>query len=109
MESNMKKRVPKILVVALLIAGAFSAASAATLSKTLQSKLSGAADDLKVGIVIVAFNTNSGLNDSHLAVLRSVGILNGITLQHLGMVAMPATAAQVRALAANPAVRSRVP
>jgi serine protease AprX len=57
-------------------------------------------------LVIVAFNTSNGLNDSHLSVLRGVGITKGFTLKNLGMVAAPATAGQVRALAANPAVRS---
>jgi serine protease AprX len=59
-----------------------------------------------VGVVIVAFNTNTGLSDAHLNVLRGVGITRGITLQRLGMVAAPATAGQVRALASNNAVRS---
>ncbi|MGH9942399.1 MAG: S8 family serine peptidase, partial [Pyrinomonadaceae bacterium] len=60
-----------------------------------------------LGAVIVAFNTTGGLNESHLGVLRGVGINGGYTFQHLGMVGVPAVnAAQVRALAANPAVRS---
>ncbi|HET6890869.1 MAG TPA: hypothetical protein VFH31_07185, partial [Pyrinomonadaceae bacterium] len=82
-------------------------AYAASLSPTLQQKLTTLADTANVGTVIVAFNTSSGLNDSHLATLSSLGISRGLTLQQLGMVAVPAaTAAQVRALAANPAVRS---
>ncbi len=85
----------------------FTVASAVTLSPTLESKISSAADDVNVGTVIVAFNTHQGLNDSHLAVLRGVGITRGLTLPQLGMVAVhSATAGQVRALAANSAVRS---
>ena len=84
-----------------------TAALAATLSPTLESQLGSAADDVNVGTVIVAFNTQQGLNDSHLAVLRGVGIARGLTLPQLGMVAVPsATAGQVRGLAANSAVRS---
>src|SRR5688572_21407377 len=100
----MSRRV-SITIVALLIC--CTAASAATLSPTLQSRLGSAADDLNVGTVIVAFNTQQGLNDSHLAVLQGVGITRGLKLPQLGMVAVPsATARQVRGLAANSAVRS---
>jgi len=80
--------------------------AAATLSPTLQTKLGGAADSVSVGTVIVAFNTSSGLNDSHLNALRAVGIRRGFALSQLGMVATVATAGQVRALAGNSAVRS---
>ena len=84
-----------------------TAAFSATLSPTLESQLGSAADDLSVGTVIVAFNTHQGLNDSHLEVLRAVGITRGLTLPQLAMVAVPsATAGQVRGLAANSAVRS---
>jgi serine protease AprX len=72
----------------------------------LTTRLNGLADNASVGTVIVAFNTSNGLTPSHLAALTLVGISRGFTLQSLGMVAAPATAAQVRALAANPAVRS---
>jgi len=54
----------------------------------------------------VAFNTTNGLNAGHLSILTLAGITRGYLLQNLGMVAAPATAAQVRTLAANPAVRS---
>jgi len=80
---------------------------AASLSPTLQEKLGSLAGTANVGTVIVAFNTSSGLNESHLATLSSLGISRGLTLQRLGMVAVPAvTAGQVRALAANSTVRS---
>jgi serine protease AprX len=91
-------------MLALLFAA--SQAKAATLSESLQSALASAANDAPVGVVIVAFHNQGGLDDSHLAVLRGVGISKGLTLQRLGMVATPATAGQVRALASNPAVRS---
>jgi len=92
------------LVLLFLVANAD--ARAATVGSSLQSKLAGLAADAKVGTVIVAFNTTNGLQPSHLDVLRSLGITGGITLDHLGMVAFPATAGQVRALAARTEVRS---
>lgn len=102
----MIKRAATTLFLALLICFAIQNASAATLSPTLASQINQTADTTSVDTVIVAFNTNSGLNDSHLAVLRGIGITKGITFQNLGMVAFPATVGQVRALAANGAVRS---
>ncbi|HEX7316626.1 MAG TPA: S8 family serine peptidase [Pyrinomonadaceae bacterium] len=80
--------------------------SAATLGPSLQAKLSGLASDAKVGTVIISFNTSKGLLPAHLDALRGLGIVKGITLNRLGMVATVATAGQVRALASNPAVRS---
>ncbi len=79
---------------------------AATLSPKLTGSLQGLGDNASVGVVIVAFQTNNGLNESHLNLLRGVGVTNGRSLQQLGMVAFPATAGQVRALAANNSVRS---
>ncbi|HKY06123.1 MAG TPA: hypothetical protein VJQ56_14605, partial [Blastocatellia bacterium] len=89
----------------ILLAGAVGS-NAATLSETLRNKLQTLTGSASAGVVIVSFNTNQGLNNSHLQILRNVGITRGLTLQNLGMVAMPATVAQVRALAADPAVRS---
>ena len=60
------------------------------------------------GIYIVSFRTDSGLDPSHLDLLRSLGVTGGLTLQNLGMVAVPATAAQAEALRHVPAVRSVV-
>src|SRR4051794_6011201 len=100
-ESYMKKRVPTILIAVLLLSCAASTVSAATLGKTLQNKLNGAAANTQLGVVIVSFNTTKGLNDSHLDILKSIGVVKGITPQHLGMVAIPATVAQVSALAGN--------
>jgi serine protease AprX len=82
------------------------AARAATLGPSLADRLDQLSDGASVGVVIVAFHTNSGLTDAHLNVLRAVGVTGGRTLPTLGMVAFPATVAQVRALAADGAVRS---
>lgn len=103
----MNRQNLRSFLLALMISCAFTLSlSAATLSPSLLSKLNGAAANTNVGIVIVSFNTSSGLNDSHLNLIRSLGITKGITLQNLGMVAVPATAGQVSALAANAAVVS---
>ncbi|HEX9962493.1 MAG TPA: hypothetical protein VGB00_16280, partial [Pyrinomonadaceae bacterium] len=80
--------------------------AAAKLSPALRSKLNGLANSAQVGMVVVAFKTNNGLQNSHLNVLRSVGVLGGQTFPTLGMVAQPMTAGQVRALQNNPSVRS---
>ncbi|MFL6228454.1 MAG: S8 family serine peptidase [Pyrinomonadaceae bacterium] len=95
------------LVSALLICLAFHSAHAAALSPTLSVKLGRLADSAQVGTVIVAFDTTNGLQDSHLAILRGLGIQGGLTLPRLGMVALTtATAGQVRALANTAGVRS---
>src|SRR5829696_5126994 len=92
----------------LVLLAVFAAAhvSAATLGPSLQSKLSGLAADAQVGTVIISFNTAKGLQPAPLGALRALGITSGLTLNRLGMVAAVATAGQVRALAANPSVRS---
>jgi serine protease AprX len=98
----------KTLVAAVIIVFAAALpAAAAKLSPALGGRLAGLADSAGVGVVVVSFNTTGGLNDSHVALLRSLGVTKGLTYPTLGMVALPAaTAGQVRALAANPAVRS---
>ncbi|HEX8287661.1 MAG TPA: S8 family serine peptidase [Pyrinomonadaceae bacterium] len=78
----------------------------AQLSSKLQTQLSTLSNDAGVGIVIVAFKTNNGLQESHLNILRSVGITGGQTFPTLGMVAQPMTVGQIRALKNNPSVRS---
>lgn len=103
----MIKRIAKTFIAILVICSATGAtARAASLSPTLQSQLKGLSDTASLGIVIVSFKTSDGLRDSHLSVLRSVGINGGTTFQNLGMVAVRATAGQVKALAANAEVRS---
>ena len=76
------------------------------LSPALATKLPTLADNADVGMAIVSFNTTNGLQEPHLNILRGVGVTGGTTFQNLGMVAQPMKAGQVRALAANPAVRS---
>lgn len=102
----MFRKISATLGVLFFVCAVSVAVSAATLSPALQSRLAGAADTLSVGTVIVSFNTNNGLNESHLSVLRGLGITRGFKMQQLGMVATNATAGQVRALASNGAVRS---
>lgn len=77
----------------------------ATIAPELAARLAGLADGAEIGVVIVAFR-GAGLDASHLELLESVGVSGGLTLENLGMVAAPATAGQVRALAGSPAVRS---
>jgi serine protease AprX len=81
-------------------------ANAATLSPQLRSQINGAADSLSVGVVIIDFNTSTGLSAAHLNILRGVDISSAVTFQKLGMVGAVLTAGQVRALSANPAIRS---
>jgi len=101
------KRISSALFVALLLCCAFSVTPrAATLSPTLGVNLNGLADNAAAGVVIVAFRTTSGLGETHLNILRGLGVTSARTLPRLGMVAFPATAGQVRALATNSEVRS---
>lgn len=93
--------------LALLLCAALNLTlAAATLSPALQNRLNGLANTANVGVVIISFDTNTGLNNTHLAVLQSLGVTKGLTLQRLGMVAAPLTAGQARALAATSAVIS---
>jgi serine protease AprX len=121
---NFKRNVRRISVVlsALLLGGTFLfsqyqmtssgrvAASvnsqALKLSPSFAAQLPSLADSASVGTAIVTFNTTTGLNDTHLNILRGLGITGGLTYPKLGMVAQPLTAGQVRALAANPSVLS---
>jgi serine protease AprX len=103
---TMKSKLTTSLAAILITLALHAAAAAATLSPKLTTQLPSLADSAKVGTVLVAFNTRSGLAESHLAVLRGVGITSGTTYPRLGMAAVVATAGQVRALAQSPAVRS---
>src|SRR5688500_9967775 len=100
------RRAVTLLFMTVIVAAFTFNIKAATLSANLNNKLAGVADGVEVGMVIVAFNTTNGLQDSHLNVLRSVGVTGGQTFPTLGMVAQPMTAGQVRALINNAAVRS---
>jgi serine protease AprX len=99
------KRIAATIIAALILCAGI-AAQAATLSPTLKAQVAQAAGDTKLGVVIIAFKTDDGLKAAHLNLLRSVGIMGGYTLEHLGMVGAVATVAQVKALSANPQVRS---
>ena len=73
----------------------------------MRAKLPTLANTQSAGVVIIAFNTpQSGLSLANLNLLRSVGILNGVTFQKLGMVGAVATAGQIRALQNNSSVKS---
>ncbi len=103
----MTKRISATLIASLLLCLALTiTASDATVGRTLQSKLNGVADTTSVGTVIIAFNKSNGLSKSHPDVVRGVGIVNGMKLDRLGVVAAAETAWQVRELAGNGAVRS---
>src|SRR5437870_1461514 len=80
--------------------------NAATLSPTLQAQLPSLANSASVGVVIISFNTSSGLTASNLTTLHLAGITNGVTFQKLGMVGAVLNAGQVRSLANNSSVRS---
>lgn len=107
-QSSLLRRFFGLMFVFALVGVLFGQSfAAAKLSPALQSKLNGLANHAQVGMVIVAFKTNGGsLQNSHLNILRSVGVLGGQTFPNLGMVAQPMTAGQIRALANNPSVRS---
>jgi hypothetical protein len=94
----------------LLIAAVFTVLAvnieAAGLSPKLQAQINGLADNASVGVAIVSFNTSTGLSASHLNILKGLGVTSGVTFNKLGMVGAVLTAGQVRALAANSAVRS---
>jgi serine protease AprX len=94
-----------LLAVLACLAG-HSTAYAGTLDPNLGARLAGLPDSADAGVVIVAFDTAGPLDAAHLDVLRAAGITRGLTLPNLGMVALPATAGQVRALVGHPSVRS---
>ncbi|HYG80814.1 MAG TPA: hypothetical protein VD861_10520, partial [Pyrinomonadaceae bacterium] len=101
----MMKRITTAAIAALVLCAALTA-RAATLSPTLQEQVASQADSFNLGLVIISFKTSDGLKDAHLDLLRGLGVTGGYTFKNLGMVAAPATVAQVKALAANDAVRS---
>ena len=87
-------------------AAASTSTQAPKLSPSFAAQIGGLADDVAVGTAIVTFDTTAGLQESHLNILRSIGVTGGLTYPMLGMVAQPLTVGQVRALAANPEVLS---
>jgi serine protease AprX len=102
----IKRTIKTMTIISTLVICAALTAQAASLSPVLKAQLASQPDSTKLGLVIIAFKTDSGLDDSHLSLLRSVGITGGYTFKNLGMVGSPATVAQVKALSANPNVRS---
>ena len=97
------------LAMTLVITGVFvfGASGAATLSPTLKEKLPTLSSAQSAGVVIIAFNTpDTGLSLANLTLLRSVGIVDGVTFQKLGMVGAVATAGQIRELQNNSSVKS---
>ncbi|HZH32928.1 MAG TPA: S8 family serine peptidase [Pyrinomonadaceae bacterium] len=101
------RKIPTLFAAIILCFALGATTLAASVSPALSTQLASLADTSSVGTVIVAFNTTDGLKDSHLSLLRGLGITRAITYPRLGMVALPAaTAGQVRALAASSAVRS---
>ncbi|HEV2800736.1 MAG TPA: S8 family serine peptidase [Pyrinomonadaceae bacterium] len=101
------RKIPALFASIILCFALAATATAARLSPALSTQLSTLADTAQVGTIIVAFNTGDGLKESHLSILRTLGVTRAITYPRLGMVALPvATAAQVRALASHSAVRS---
>jgi hypothetical protein len=81
----------RILFATAFIVAVSTAATAAKIGPTLESRLTGLPNSDGIGVVIISFTTTSGLSASHLDVLRAVGITRAITLQQLGMVAAVAT------------------
>lgn len=79
---------------------------AAILSPKITNQINTLTDNVNVGMTIVAFNTTNGLQESHLNILRGLGINAGYKFNTLGMVATPMTVGQIRTLSNNPNVRS---
>src|SRR5689334_15243497 len=100
------KKLAATFIATLILCAGIITAQAATLSPALKAQVAKLADNAKLGIVIISFKTDDGLKASHLDLLRGLGITGGYTLEHLGMVGAVATVAQVKALQANPQVRS---
>ena len=90
----------------LAIVVSATTAAAATLAPALAARLATAAPGDRLGVVIVSFHGSAPLSLTQLGALRIAGITSGQTLPTLNMVAVDATAAQVRALAQQPSVRS---
>jgi serine protease AprX len=100
------KALKQILLSLTMLLVLYGVSFAASTSQALKAVLQTATDGTSVGRVIVTFDTTNGLQSSHFATLQSVGILTGRTYPHLGMVAVTATAGQVRALLNQPNVLS---
>lgn len=104
--TNLFKKAFKMLLLATITSTLFTTADAAKIAPQLQNQIAGVADSSSVGVVVISFNTTSGLTTNHLNILRGIGVTAGVTYQKLGMVGAVLNAGQVRSLASNPAVRS---
>lgn len=103
---NVNRKIVSALLGCAVICILLLNVTAAELSPTLESRLNGIANDVSLGVVIVSFDTSSGLNAGHLDILRGIGITDGVTFQRLSMVGAVLNAGQIRSLATNPSVRS---
>lgn len=99
-------KVASILFAFLIVGVLFINVRAAELSPVLESRLNGLANEVSLGVVIVSFDTTSGLTAGHLSILQGLGVTDGVTFQKLGMVGAVLNAGQIRSLAANANVRS---
>ncbi|MDB5234655.1 MAG: peptidase [Hymenobacter sp.] len=93
------KFLASLLVVGLKVSTSFGQA-------TVDPALRAALTTSPIAQVVVTFNGSGAPQASQLLALRQLGIVRGISLQALPVAGVVATAAQVNALAQNPAVRS---
>ena len=94
-----------IFAIIVFCASVFNT-NAAVLSPQVSENLNSLSDTADAGMTIIAFNTSNGLNESHLNILRGIGINVGYRFNTLGMVGTPMTVGQIRALSGNPNVRA---
>ena len=102
----MLERFRSCTLAILTVVLSASATTAATLSPVLEARLATAASGDSLGVVIVSFHGAGPVSPTELGVLRLAGVSSGTTLPTLNMVAVRATAGQVRTLAQQPSVRS---
>ncbi|HSH78986.1 MAG TPA: S8 family serine peptidase [Herpetosiphonaceae bacterium] len=103
---NNRVLIMRALLVALFAGGAGTQAAPsaqAVVDPQLQAALANATGPVEV---IVAFRSDGAPSAADVDLLRQVGITTGVTLRSLPMAGVLATADQVNALAAQPAVRS---
>ncbi|WP_345235435.1 S8 family peptidase [Hymenobacter saemangeumensis] len=95
----------KIKLITTLLAVGFTAGTAFG-QATVDPNLRAAFASSPTAQVVVTFNSSGAPLAGQLALLQQLGITRGITFQALPIAGVVATAAQVDALAQNPAVRS---
>ena len=98
---TQKKKLFGLFVLLLLSGKAVNAQ--AVLDRSLQQTLLTATTPVQV---VVTFHGDGAPNSTHLQLLQSLGLTQGITLKNLPMAGVLATAAQVEALSKSPYVRS---